>query len=143
MSYTQKINKLIQQTKERERGWSADNISDGWHTFGELYYHRMILFLALQQCYANKAWKSKQHSDGTMFENSFIVGMETPEGTYTYHYDLEFWELFDNIPEIEFAPEYDGHKPEDITRLLSLAQSFNPPPQIRESAAAETIAPRY
>ena len=25
-----------------------------------------------------------------------------------------------NVEELEFAPEWDGHKPKDITRLLSL-----------------------
>ena len=55
-----------------------------------------------------------------MFDDSFIVGIETPEGQYSYHYDLKFWDLFDDIEELEKAPKYDGHMPKDITRLLSL-----------------------
>jgi hypothetical protein len=47
------------------------------------------------------------------------VGIETPEGNYTYHYHKDYWDLF-KVKEFAFSPPYDGHKPEDITRLLSL-----------------------
>lgn len=81
----------------------------------------MILTLALMRQNKDKAWKSKQHHDGTMFEDSFICGIDTPKGQYSYHYDLEHWDLFD-VKELDKAPEYDGHKPEDVTRLLSLEE---------------------
>ncbi len=95
------------------------NTSDGYHTFNELYYHRMVLFSVI--CNQNKelAWKSKLHEDGTMFPDYFIVGIETEEGQYTYHYHLDYWHMFD-VKELEKAPKWDGHKPEDITRLLTL-----------------------
>ena len=115
--FTDTINNLILYAKSQ--GISTKDISDEWHTFGDLYYHRMILTLALMRQNKDKAWKSKQHHDGTMFEDSFICGIDTPEGQYSYHYDLEHWELFD-VKELDKAPEYDGHKPEDVTRLLSL-----------------------
>lgn len=115
---TKVINKMIVDAKEE--GWSSKGISDKWHTFDELYYHRMILFLSLQLAHKDKSWRAKQHHDGTMFDDSFIVGIDTPRGQYSYHYDLKFWRLFDGIKEIEKAPEYDGHKPKDIDRLLSL-----------------------
>lgn len=104
----------------RKEGMSRKEISDGYHTFDELYYHRMILFSLLLNSHKDISWKAKKHHDGTMFdEDSFICGIETPEGQYTYHYKLEYWDMFD-VKELEFAPEYDGHKPSDITRLLSL-----------------------
>ena len=95
------------------------NTSDGYHTFNELYYHRMMLFSVI--CNQNKeiAWKSKLHDDGTMFDDYFIVGIETPQGQYTYHYHLDYWDMFD-VKELGKAPKWDGHKPEDITRLLTL-----------------------
>lgn len=34
------------------------DLSDGFHTFNELYYQRMILFAALVKAYKSKAWKS-------------------------------------------------------------------------------------
>jgi hypothetical protein len=54
-----------------------------------------------------------------MFDDYFIVGIETPQGQYTYHYHLDNWNHFD-VQELEKAPKWDGHKPEDITRLLTL-----------------------
>lgn len=93
--------------------------SDGYHTFNELYYHRMILFAVICNTYKSKSWKSKLHDDGTMFDNYFIVGVTTPQGEYTYHYEMKYWNIF-KVTEINNAPTWDGHKPEDITRLLSL-----------------------
>ncbi|QIW89797.1 hypothetical protein PQE71_gp115 [Bacillus phage Izhevsk] len=93
--------------------------SDSYHTFDELYYHRMMLFLVICHTYKEQAWKSMLHSDGTMFDGSFIVGVTTPEGQYSYHYREQDYDLF-KVKELEFAPEYDGHVPSDITRLLSL-----------------------
>lgn len=97
-------------------------ISDGYHTFNELYYHRMVLFSVI--CNQNKdlAWKSKLHSDGTMFDDYFIVGIVTKEGNFTYHYHIDHWGMFD-VEEFNLAPEWDGHEAKDITRLLSLNAS--------------------
>lgn len=97
----------------------AGEISDGYHTFNELYYHRAVLFSVI--CNQNKdiAWKSKLHSDGTMYDEMFIVGINTPEGQYSYHYDINLWSLFD-VEELDKAPEYDGHSPKDIERLKSI-----------------------
>lgn len=116
--FTDTVNNYI--LKGREKGLSAKGISDKWHTFEELYYHRMVLFSIICNQNKDKAWKSKQHHDGTMFDDtSFICGVETPEGQYTYHYHLDHWYKFD-VKELEFAPEYDGHMPKDIDRLYSL-----------------------
>lgn len=109
----------------KEEGWSTKDVSDKWHTFDELYYHRMILFLCLQLKYPSLSWKSKLHHDDTMFEDSFIVGMDTPAGQYSYHYNLKYWDLFDEVKEVERAPEYDGHMPSDVMRLLSLKGDVN------------------
>ena len=72
-------------------------------------------------CNQNKSmsWKSKLHADGTMFDDFFIVGIDTPEGQFTYHYHIDNWDLFD-VLELPNAPEYDGHTPGDVTRLHSL-----------------------
>lgn len=101
----------------------AGEISDGYHTFNELYYHRAMLFAVILKAYPDKGWKSKKHHDGTMFDGMFIVGIDTPKGQYSYHYDLNLWSLF-NVKELEYAHEWDGHKPSDIDRLLSLNNDF-------------------
>lgn len=102
----------------------SGDTSDGYHTFDELYYHRMVLFSII--CNQNKdlAWKSMKHHDGTMYENYFIVGISTPEGDYTYHYDIRDWNYF-SVKELKKAPKWDGHKPSDITRLLTLVGEKN------------------
>lgn len=111
------INDLIRMAKNR--GYSVKQVSDGYHTFDELYYHRMILFSIILHANKDRAWKSWLHDDGTMFDDMFIVGIQTDEGQYTYHYNAEHWDVFD-VEIRERAPKYDGHKPVDITRLLTL-----------------------
>lgn len=114
-------------SEEKEAGkikfeFNVDHIgqvSDGSHTFDELYYHRMMLFAVVCNTYKAKAWKSLLHHDGTMYDNYFIVGIQTPEGQYSYHYHIDHWHVFD-VKELSHAPEWDRHTPEDITRLMSL-----------------------
>lgn len=99
------------------------DVSDGYHTFNELYHHRAILFSVI--CNQNKgiAWKSKSHHDGTMYANMFIVGINTPNGQATYHYNVNpYWHMFD-VEVLEFAPEWDGHTPSQaIDRLLKFGK---------------------
>jgi hypothetical protein len=58
-------------------GRVIDDVSDGYHTFAELYQHRFALFLAL--CRAlEMGWKSRLHADGTMYPGWFIAGIELP-----------------------------------------------------------------
>lgn len=85
--------------------------SDGYHTFNELYHHRALLFSVIVKAFPDKAWKARQHHDGTMYDGMFIVGIDTPEGQANYHYDIDpYWGLFD-CQELERAPEWDGHTP--------------------------------
>ena len=107
----------------------AMDISDDYHTMDELYDHRRALTAALLNTInqsnirfaeGERAWKSKLHSDGTMFEGYFICGLTTLNGLISYHYELQYWEQF-RVPEMERAPEYDGHTSQDvIERLLKL-----------------------
>lgn len=98
-----------------------DNIgefSDGYHTFNELYHHRAALFSVICNMFPKKAWKSKLHDTGDMFDGMFIVGIETEQGQATYHYDIEpYWDMF-NVKELEKAPKWDGHTPSDAIRRI-------------------------
>ena len=98
-------------------------VSDGYHTFNELYYQRAVLFAALVKQNKDKAWKSYKHEDGKYCFNKngewFIVGIDTPEGPYTYHYEKKYWDMFD-CAELECGKHWDGHTEKDVTRLLSL-----------------------
>lgn len=101
--------------------------SDGYHTFNELYHHRAILFSVICNERPEVAWKSKKHHDGTMYDGMFIVGIDTPEGQATYHYDIDpYWNLF-RVKELELAPEWDGHTSgEAIRRIGTLTQPNEP-----------------
>lgn len=96
-------------------------VSDGFHTFSSLYHQRLILFVCLTNAFPNRSWKSRKHSDGKepFGGGWFVVGINTPEGQYSYHYENKDWNIF-QCPEIEKAPKWDGHTDKDVTRLLSL-----------------------
>lgn len=96
--------------------------SDGYHTFNELYHHRAVLFSVIVANYPDRAWKAKKHHDGTMYDGMFIVGIETPDGQATYHYDVNpYWDMF-KCRILDKAPEWDGHTPaQAIERIGKLA----------------------
>ena len=95
--------------------------SDGFHTFNSLYRQRCVLFAALVNSYPQISWKSKRHDDGKPCFGGgwFIVGIDTPEGSYTYHYELKDWDMF-RCKELERGKKWDGHTDADVERLLSL-----------------------
>lgn len=105
-----------------------DDVSDGFHTFRQLYYQRMMLFATIVRQNKDKAWKSLRHEDGELCFGGgwFIVGIDTPEGSYTYHYEDNYFSLFD-CEELACGKHWDGHTEKDVTRLLSLpsAQPFH------------------
>ena len=94
------------------------NLSDGYHTFNELYHHRAVLFSVICNYMPERAWKSKLHDTGDMFDGMFIVGIETNEGQATYHYDVDpYWDMF-HVKELERAPKWDGHTPQDAIERI-------------------------
>ena len=98
----------------------VEKMSDGYHTFADLYEQRLILSAALAKNNPH-AWKSKQHEDGSVpFGGGwFIMGFETDEGCYTYHYELKDWDLF-RCKELDKGKPWDGHTSKDVRRLLSI-----------------------
>ncbi|WP_420285033.1 hypothetical protein, partial [Serratia liquefaciens] len=80
-------------------------ISDGYHTFNELYAHRVRLFSTLMRAFVDKAWWSYSHSDGKQWEGWILAGIDTPEGAVTYHLpESEIANLPEGI-EIEIGKE--------------------------------------
>lgn len=118
------INKLIQDLPSDQRG----SISDGYHTFSELYEIRMALTaIAFNNFPRNKKanyypHKSKYHHNGELcFDgNWFIVVAMLPSGQISFHYPMKYWDKF-KIPETTQALfPFDGHTTKDvINRLLS------------------------
>ena len=104
----------------KEDAADVEKISDGYHTFADLYEQRLILSAALAKNNPH-AWKSKRHEDGSVpFGGGwFIMGFDTDEGCYTYHYELKDWDLF-QCKELDKGKPWDGHTSKDVRRLLSI-----------------------
>lgn len=104
----------------KEDAADVEKISDGYHTFADLYEQRLILSAALAKNNPH-AWKSKRHEDGSVpFGGGwFIMGFDTDEGCYTYHYELKDWDLF-QCEELDKGKPWDGHTSKDVRRLLSI-----------------------
>ena len=116
--YAEKINEIPAADVEK--------ISDGYHTFADLYEQRLILSAALAKNNPH-AWKSKRHEDGSVpFGGGwFIMGFDTDEGCYTYHYELKDWDLF-QCEELDKGKPWDGHTSKDVRRLLSIPADVAP-----------------
>lgn len=105
-------------------------ISDGYHTFDELYEHRYTLFIKLCEkmtCLiypqdGRSVWRSKLHHDGTMFDGWFILGINKKASEQiTYHLPISKWDDCSFAEVLEKAPEFDGHTSNDVLdRLLKL-----------------------
>lgn len=118
------VDKLAKENKELNNKRKDGTLSDGYHTYNDLYYQRCVLFAAICNLNKDKSWKSKKHSDGKKCfdsDNWFIVGIDTPEGSYTYHYEMKYWDMF-NVKELEVGKIWDGHTEKDVTRLLTLEE---------------------
>ncbi len=112
-------------------GGLKGKISDGYHTFDELYKHRVTLFMAFCKViselkYQNTAyvWMSELHSDGSKFHGWFILGINDKKGSQiTYHLPNSEWNACSEFAEVlGYAPEFDGHTSDDVlTRIRALA----------------------
>jgi hypothetical protein len=106
---------------------------DGYHTFDELYDHRITLFITVcrwfgvmayegcirgTDCQA-QAWRSKAHHDGSVWDGWFILGIGKKKGEQiTYHLPLSRWDETEFAETLEKAPEWDGHTPDDVLKRL-------------------------
>lgn len=122
----------------------TEDTSDGWHTFKELYHHRALLFSVIVSNYRDLCWKSKRHHDGKLLDWNFIVGIDTPWGQASYHYGMDYWDLFD-CKVLERAPYYDGYSANEsvtrIARLSELEPSAQGPMRFTEVSAGNLVCP--
>ena len=140
------INNTIKNAKE-ELGMETDLISDGWHSFGELYDFRLAYnALSFNSLYllsrvdgkispkvkttidyvktsiktdVHKSWK---HHDGEWCfgeeKKWFIVAAKLPTGVITNHYKADHWDLF-KIPEFDKSIfPFDGHTAQDALERI-------------------------
>lgn len=106
------------------------SISDGHHTFDELYQHRYALFAAVSQSHPAVAWRSTLHDDGSMYPGMFIAGIDLPTGLVRYHLPADRWHWFAHARTLNRAPEWDGQGAQaDLHRLeVALGRSLFTPP---------------
>lgn len=114
-------------------------VSDGYHTFDELYEFRKVYNAALfnewgqtqtlclnplrvtKQYDVHKSWR---HHDGELCFGGdwFIVVAMLPTGQISNHYHKDDWDLF-RIPEVEKAKyPFDGHTSKDVLERLKNLQ---------------------
>ena len=96
-------------------------VSDGYHTIDELYEHRIALYMALckQLVPAHYVWKSENHSDGSNYENWFILGIgSAPGNQISYHLPMKFWTQCGFAVILDKAPEFDGHTSQDVLKRI-------------------------
>lgn len=115
------IKSLCSQAKQEQKELSdKGEISDGYHTFNELYYYRLLYNAAFFNLLP-KEWvhKSKRHHDGEECFGGgwFIVTANLPTGQISNHYEIKDWDLF-HIPEKETADKWDGHTPQEAAERL-------------------------
>ena len=70
------LNQLISSVQNLDKG----KISDGLHTFEDLYTHRNALFIALANHVSERAWRSEKQSDGVQTPGWFLLGINKKEG---------------------------------------------------------------
>ena len=97
-------------------------ISDGYHTFDELYEHRCHLFAALMRSNPELSWRANNHEDGTMYGGWFVAGMHLPTGDISYHMPISMWEMLDDvgIATSNRCPKWDGHTTYDVVDRKSV-----------------------
>lgn len=136
----QKIIVQIVEPDERRKGVNQvteshyktmGQVSDGYHTFDELYHYRALYNAAffthlygeymLSDTPVGAPIKSRKHSDGKFCFDAdgewFIVMAQLPTGQISNHYHADYWDLF-NVLEVETAPEWDGHTPKEAAERL-------------------------
>jgi hypothetical protein len=107
------------------KGMDTNKVSDGYHTFGELYEHRIVLYMLLCRLlqrppHNRKVWRSLLHSDGTHFDGWFVLGINTEPGIQvTYHLPVDKWHITECAETLEKAPDFDGHNSGDVLDRLT------------------------
>ena len=97
----------------------VSQVSDGYHTFEELYTHRCLLFMNLVARIPKMAFKTWLNDKGEAWEGWFILGLNTPNGQITYHLPAEYWDLVE-VPEIFSNADYDEHTSADVIERLKM-----------------------
>ena len=103
---------------------NVEEVSDGFHTFKELYEFRKMYNVALFNEWAKndkyQIHKSIRHFDGEECFGGgwFIVVAILPSGQISNHYELKDWDLFNCKSVTKALFEFDGHTSQDVLDRL-------------------------
>lgn len=126
------INMLIDAVLDDE----TEDISDGYHTFKELYDFRKMFNAALFNEWSAQGkynvHKSTKHNDGEFCFDCggewFVVVADLPTGQISNHYKIEDWDLFKCTATDKALLPFDGHTSQDvlerIDKLISHYQGY-------------------
>ena len=96
------------------------DISDGYHTFDELYEHRCLLFLVIARACADRFyWKPD-------FEGWFCLYWESPEGQISYHIPNKHLPLIQDHVERDDEHIWDKHTSKDVVARLEKIIAHSP-----------------
>jgi len=96
----------------------TEKVSDGFHSFGELYEHRFELFVALMLSNPEISFRAKLNSDGGQYPGWFVAGMLLSTGQISYHLPDRYWDRLTTLKTYERYPNYDGHASQDVLDRL-------------------------
>lgn len=90
------------------------DISDGYHTFGQLYDHRCLIYLNL--CLANQSQCRWRHDSST--PGWFILYWESPAGQISYHLPDKLRKYVQDTFKYIDHDVFDGHTSQDVLHRL-------------------------
>jgi len=119
------LNKFLQELA-RSKKISVSKISDGYHSFEELYDHRNLLFITLARLFKDNnavVWKSLKNRDGKGTPGWFVMGidyMAADENTIkqiSYHLPMSLWKYCKFASTMNKSP-WNGHASKDVIEQL-------------------------
>lgn len=96
------------------------DMSDGYHTFDELYEHRCLLFInwmASDDAPGKPKWVADH------FEGWDLIFCDTEVGQISYHVPNKYRPTYCFHEQVQSNDDYDGHTSKDVAeRLFKLAK---------------------
>lgn len=115
------LNKVQKEVDSLGVGFLRGEVSDGFHTFNELYEHRNSLFIALcREISNNPAYQTiKQTWRKPIRDGYFLMGINMEEGEQiSYHLPASKWNETDFVDFEEEVIKWDGHTSNDVLERL-------------------------
>ena len=99
------------------------DVSDGYHTFDELYAHRCLLFLSLVQTlkiHGDFSYWVRDHFDGWDLVVCDLPMIDGKPGQISYHVPVKYRAALRAIPERKLEDhKWDGHTSQDVVARIS------------------------